>query len=75
MTMYDHVEVNENGYLLTVLAEGIRTYACADRGALDALILRLTDRRADSFPQDHRGLPSIVSIRIAHPVHIYTSRA
>ena len=80
--------VNREGYLVHFRSDDpdarYRTYACANRVGLDALILHLTGRTADSYPQDSRGLPKIppmllgpgagfrARLVIAHPLHIWT---
>lgn len=62
-----------NGYLLNFEAkDGRRTYACADRVSLIALIKRLTGRDEETFLKDDRGLPEApVLFNIAAPLHIY----
>jgi hypothetical protein len=71
------ININRSGYLVNYRhpQDGLRTYACADRDSLDALILHLTGREASTFPRDSRGLPVMgaFGITIAHPVHIWYS--
>lgn len=73
MNMYEHI--TRTGFLVTWHGDklGTRTYACTDRPGLDALILHLTGRRADSFPIDKRGLPQPRQMAIAEGLHIYGS--
>lgn len=66
------VNVNKEGYLVTwKLGEGgPRTFACADRTALDALIYYLTGREASTL-NVRGGLPALSGLTIAHPFHIW----
>lgn len=66
-------QINRTGYLVMDGCKSLepRTYACASRVSLDALILHLTSRTAASYPLDRRGLPCIPGISIAHPFHIW----
>lgn len=67
--------VNRHGYLVAFrhTREGLRTYACTDRAALDALILHLTGREASTYDMDMRGLPRAPDARlvISEGLHIW----
>lgn len=53
-------------------AVGRRTYACTDLAALADLILHLTGRAADTFPQED-GIPVITRVHIGYPFQIWNS--
>lgn len=66
--------INKTAYLVSRRKDGeLRTYACASLDGLHELILHLTGREADTFPQDTRGLPNAQNhgISIAYPLHIW----
>lgn len=69
------VDINRNAYFVIYYGpEGRRTYACADRASLDALITHRTGRAIDTFMLDARGLPVVPDCAIAGSCHIYSTR-
>lgn len=66
--------INRTGYLVTHTREDAsrRTYACADRASLSALIFYLTGRTMDTFHIDQtRNLPMVMGLLIADNLHIW----
>lgn len=66
--------INRTGYLVTHTREdhSLRTYACADRASLSALIFYLTGRTVDTYPIDQtRNLPMVMGLLIADSLHIW----
>lgn len=65
--------VNRKGFWVIDLRHDIehRTYACINRQGLDELILHLTDRPANTYPINEKGLPIVHRISIATGLHIY----
>lgn len=66
--------INRTGYFITHTSDdhSLRTYACADRASLSALIFYLTGRTVDTYPIDQtRNLPVVPGVRIADKCHIW----
>lgn len=64
--------VNKSGYLVDIKTkDGYRSYGVTGWNALSALILYLTGRDAQTFPEDDRGIPNVPGMRIGHPFHIW----
>lgn len=67
--------INRTGYWVTHTRDdrSNRTYACADRASLSALIFYLTGRTVDTFPidQTRHQLPVVPGLSIADHLHIW----
>ena len=66
------MNINNEGFYVRYQRENrFVSFACTDRESLNALILFLTSRNSDSFPQTEEGLSIVTNMTINPDFHIW----